>query len=635
MTYKDQLKRAILDIIVEEGLLVQEKKSITDVPVKKGAMRDALNVPEGKTINQHFFGDAKKATEALVKAVGKEDAAGKIAFAANISNSKDADSKFFDKMQKELKNITEESTSKLYNVVAKRNGKNETFNKEPLSDNDADELVSNLIKARIPSVDIKSIDKTSIVEEEATIIDTVTDTIGMWYPAVIENNDYSGMSEEEEEQLNSWLDNIYKMHPDARPVFDYDDNSYFGRDSVTGLRGDVVDVTINFFSDKVLEESTQNYIIDGGEWGMYSARTDEEQSEIDRAAAEINKVLSDAYQTFSGTREDFYTDYSDSDVFIKYSHLGANDTEGREILWKILQKLDFKSDADIEEENEAIARELEEKEAQKAIDPDVVLHAENFWYGSGEDRNEAIALAELVKEKPELGLQLGYDPLIMKNHFDAIMTLLKDGVFDSYGLVQENKLAEIQAELVSEIEDMVYDAGEKTNKYAKDIKAFADSLYVTGNYEEFMNGGTETRLKLAQTDANEKLRTFFNEAYVTEDGFDYNFDGQDEFADDDLDGFNDLKKYEIVRVINEHGTDFITSLLGATIDDGIAVNYQPTYGPDVAANLIGSALDKVGLESDGSVVNDLGLETFNFIHPSGGRAEFTPVSPGAAELYLY
>ncbi len=207
MTYKDQLKRAILDIIIEEGLLVQEKKSITDVPVKKGAMRDALNVPEGKTINQHFFGDAKKATEALVKAVGKEDAAGKIAFAANISNSKDADSKFFDKMQKELKKLTEESCKK--DIV-----------------------------------------------EEATIIDTVTDTIGMWYPAVIENNDYSGMSEEEEEQLNSWLDNIYKMHPDARPVFDYDDNSYLGRDSVTGLHGDVVDVTINFFSDKVLEEST-------------------------------------------------------------------------------------------------------------------------------------------------------------------------------------------------------------------------------------------------------------------------------------------------------------------------------------------------------------------------------------------
>jgi len=49
-----------------------------------------------------------------------------------------------------------------YNVVSKRNGKETIWNKKPMSDKEADEMVRDLQKAKIPSVDQKTIRKEKV-----------------------------------------------------------------------------------------------------------------------------------------------------------------------------------------------------------------------------------------------------------------------------------------------------------------------------------------------------------------------------------------------------------------------------------------------------------------------------------------
>jgi hypothetical protein len=63
---------------------------------------------------------------------------------------------------KKVANFIVEQIEKLgekYNVVSMRNGKEVTWNHKPLSDKEADEMVKDLEKAKIPSVDQKTIKK--------------------------------------------------------------------------------------------------------------------------------------------------------------------------------------------------------------------------------------------------------------------------------------------------------------------------------------------------------------------------------------------------------------------------------------------------------------------------------------------
>jgi len=55
---------------------------------------------------------------------------------------------------------------KKYNVIAKRNGKNSVFNKKPLNQKDAEALAADLKKAKMPSVDPKSIYVDLIMESD-------------------------------------------------------------------------------------------------------------------------------------------------------------------------------------------------------------------------------------------------------------------------------------------------------------------------------------------------------------------------------------------------------------------------------------------------------------------------------------
>lgn len=66
--------------------------------------------------------------------------------------------------------------------------------------------------------------------EEATILDC--------FVCAIEYNDPSGLSDEEESQLNDWLGN----YPCC--LFEYGDSGEFARCEITGLMGNCVNVKI-------------------------------------------------------------------------------------------------------------------------------------------------------------------------------------------------------------------------------------------------------------------------------------------------------------------------------------------------------------------------------------------------------
>ena len=63
-------------------------------------------------------------------------------------------------------------------------------------------------------------------------------TIAEYFVCAIEYNDYSGLDDEEESQLNEWLEN----YPNC--IFEYGDRDEFTRCEVTGLMSDCVEVKI-------------------------------------------------------------------------------------------------------------------------------------------------------------------------------------------------------------------------------------------------------------------------------------------------------------------------------------------------------------------------------------------------------
>ena len=92
-----------------------EDEELSDVDVEEGKMSDILGVPEEERIGDAYDGSAQDAAEELVDAVGEQEAAGMINYAANISGDS-----FLEDMQDALKNIDEMNESnQLRNVVRK------------------------------------------------------------------------------------------------------------------------------------------------------------------------------------------------------------------------------------------------------------------------------------------------------------------------------------------------------------------------------------------------------------------------------------------------------------------------------------------------------------------------------------
>jgi hypothetical protein len=67
-------------------------------------------------------------------------------------------------------------------------------------------------------------------------------TISEWFICAIEYNDMTGLDDEEESQLNEWLDN----YPCC--MFDYGDSSEFAKCEITGLMSDCV--TVKIYKDR-------------------------------------------------------------------------------------------------------------------------------------------------------------------------------------------------------------------------------------------------------------------------------------------------------------------------------------------------------------------------------------------------
>jgi hypothetical protein len=69
-----------------------------------------------------------------------------------------------------------------------------------------------------------------------------TETVAIHYLPAIFNDDYTGLNDEEHEELDKWLDKQPK-----NATFACDDdmmNSFFGKDVVTGLMADCVELQV-------------------------------------------------------------------------------------------------------------------------------------------------------------------------------------------------------------------------------------------------------------------------------------------------------------------------------------------------------------------------------------------------------
>lgn len=94
--------------------IILEDKDLSDVDVEEGKMSDILGVPEEERIGDAYDGSAQEAAEELVDAVGEQEAAGMINYAANISGDS-----FLEDMQDALKNIDEMNESSQFRKVVR------------------------------------------------------------------------------------------------------------------------------------------------------------------------------------------------------------------------------------------------------------------------------------------------------------------------------------------------------------------------------------------------------------------------------------------------------------------------------------------------------------------------------------
>lgn len=97
-------ERRLRKMIVEEiQKLSEQEKWSQDVDVDEGGMHDALGIPQDEDINDHYTSGEQLARD-LIDAVGREEAAGMINFAANVN----PDYNLYDRAQNALNRIEEE-----------------------------------------------------------------------------------------------------------------------------------------------------------------------------------------------------------------------------------------------------------------------------------------------------------------------------------------------------------------------------------------------------------------------------------------------------------------------------------------------------------------------------------------------
>lgn len=82
--------------------LILEEENLSDVDVEEGKMSDILGVPEDESIADAYDGSPEDAAREVVDAVGEDEAASMINYAANISGDE-----FLEGMQDALKGINE------------------------------------------------------------------------------------------------------------------------------------------------------------------------------------------------------------------------------------------------------------------------------------------------------------------------------------------------------------------------------------------------------------------------------------------------------------------------------------------------------------------------------------------------
>lgn len=92
-----KLTKMVLD---ELNKFVEQEKWAQDVDVDKGEMHQALNVPDDEEVSTHYTSGEQLARD-LIDAVGREEAAGMINFAANVND----EDNIFDRAQRALDRI--------------------------------------------------------------------------------------------------------------------------------------------------------------------------------------------------------------------------------------------------------------------------------------------------------------------------------------------------------------------------------------------------------------------------------------------------------------------------------------------------------------------------------------------------
>ena len=305
---------------------------------------------------------------------------------------------------------------------------------------------------------------------------------------------------------------------------------------------------------KMVEEGK----IDGHGWGMYPPGVGGvTKEEYDKANEEINKRINDLYEANKDklSKEDFLYEAEYDDVFSKYSALGADDTEHREILWDVVQNLPFKDDL-VNEEAKSVTKVKPKKGKMRKL----------LGVKEGETIREAFD-DDPVKATKKLIKKVGKDKASEMINFAANISDSKDPDVQFFDRMQDT------LDIIDEVEE---------------------SVDVYSDASQYIN-----------TDNNVPIYDNF--------------------------------KYDVVDILNARPQNFTTSLIGDTIDDGILVNYDPTYGGDVLANLLSdifSQYDIYPVEGQFPRIDDYtGLDCYDFDHPQG-TISVIPHTAGAADMYV-
>jgi hypothetical protein len=169
-----------------------EDEELSDVDVEEGKMSDILGVPEEERIGDAYDGSAQDAAEELVDAVGEQEAAGMINYAANISGDS-----FLEDMQDALKNIDEmNESSQFRNVVRK-------LIKQELS-----EMTTT---AAVPGYQTPFAFGDEEDDKKEDDIEEFLDTYGWEMAELAEKARKEGLTEDEEKKLKQYIQKVRSM----------------------------------------------------------------------------------------------------------------------------------------------------------------------------------------------------------------------------------------------------------------------------------------------------------------------------------------------------------------------------------------------------------------------------------------